>query len=1112
MQKGIDLIADVFFSVLAENPSVQLICVGPVIDLYGKFAALKLEKMMQKYPGRVFSKPHFTVLPPCIFSGAEFALIPSRDEPFGLVAVEFGRKGALGVGARVGGLGQMPGWWFTIESTTTIHLTKQFKSAIRGALASKQDTRAIMRARSLIQRFPVAQWIEDLEKLQSTSINISQKEAQNALSRGVLRYLGDVSGLTTPNTSAPNTRPSSRRNSFSRNNSPFPSQPPTPSALRSMSPAPDRPMTPSQNLGPGHKHQTSDEDANKQNRRQSRSRKRLTKTPPMSRATSVGSMMELDRRNQGAGPGHRPRTSDGSETDVKERRQSRSRRRLTKTPPLSRATSFGSLTDLERRVQDSQRESSQRESWDPRELLRSYEDAPLHGHHHKRSSSASSTHQRRKRRSSIASNDLQRNFSNSQQFPHRGRQRSYSGGHPLDSPPPPIPNLPDNGAVEMYSPKRISPTYENSNAERETAKRISGGAAEKLERRVPKRSLTGNYSTSSNVTMKMFPPPQTPGTYSPGLLSRNNSFFAPPFAPKSSVPASPTAEDSLLEPPSLKKRLSVNSIINSGDSKKEFNLQKVDPFFTDSNSVYYDAFSKKLDSVDAKNSETTLCIEDYLVKSEKRWFSDFHRAKLGMSSANSSSSSVFRLPWTDREEPNFSPAGSRRASFDNELNEFNLSSDYVAPNGLKKFLQKKIGDWQIYCFLLAFGQIIAANSYQITLLTGEYGRADQKLYAIAAIYFLSSWIWWYGFRRIQAFYVLSIPFAIYALAFFVLGLGLFTSGMGTDWVYNVASGLYAMASASGSLYFALNFGTEGGTPTQAWAFRACVIQGCQQLYVAFLWYWGSVSTESGNPKGLITSPAALAGVCWPIAVLMAAIAAVLYLGLPNYYRQKPGKVPSFYTSLFRRKIVVWFFVMVIIQNYFLSAPYNRNWRYLWSSQHASGWSIFLLLLVFFVGVWGLGLYLLAMLSKKHSWVIPIFAVGLGAPRWAQMLWGTSNLGFYVPWGSLATGALLGRTLWLWLGVLDALQGVGFGMILLQTLTRFHIAFVLIAAQAVGSLTTILARATAPNRIGPGDVFPDFAIDYGAGLAKGWFWTALLLQIVICVGFLAFFRKEQLFKP
>lgn len=111
MQKGIDLIADVMPAILEENPHVQLICIGPVIDLYGKFAALKLDVMMKKYPGRVFSKPEFTQLPPFIFSGAEFALIPSRDEPFGLVAVEFGRKGALGIGARVGGLGQMPGWW-----------------------------------------------------------------------------------------------------------------------------------------------------------------------------------------------------------------------------------------------------------------------------------------------------------------------------------------------------------------------------------------------------------------------------------------------------------------------------------------------------------------------------------------------------------------------------------------------------------------------------------------------------------------------------------------------------------------------------------------------------------------------------------------------------------------------------------------------------------------------------------------------------------------------------------------------------------------------------------------------------------------------------------------
>lgn len=137
LQKGVDLIADIFPSILEKYPKTQLICVGPVIDLYGRFAALKLEKLMEKYPKRVFSKPEFTQLPPYIFSGAEFALIPSRDEPFGLVAVEFGRKGALGVGARVGGLGQMPGFWYTVESMTPSHLLQQFKQAIISALECK---------------------------------------------------------------------------------------------------------------------------------------------------------------------------------------------------------------------------------------------------------------------------------------------------------------------------------------------------------------------------------------------------------------------------------------------------------------------------------------------------------------------------------------------------------------------------------------------------------------------------------------------------------------------------------------------------------------------------------------------------------------------------------------------------------------------------------------------------------------------------------------------------------------------------------------------------------------------------------------------------------------
>lgn len=234
-QKGVDLIADVFFSVLKEHTSVQLICIGPVIDLYGKFAALKLSKLAKQFPGRVYSKPEFTMLPPYIFSGAEFALMPSRDEPFGLVAVEFGRKGALCVGSRVGGFGHMPGWWFTVESITSKHLMSQFKAAIKEALASDKETRALMRAYSKMQRFPVAQWVEDLEKLQAKSIATFDKikyRADHSIKHSI-SSASFVSGLrsgrstprpssdlSTPIRNTPSMTPSGSR-AVSRAGSPF---------------------------------------------------------------------------------------------------------------------------------------------------------------------------------------------------------------------------------------------------------------------------------------------------------------------------------------------------------------------------------------------------------------------------------------------------------------------------------------------------------------------------------------------------------------------------------------------------------------------------------------------------------------------------------------------------------------------------------------------------------------------------------------------------------------------------------------------------------------------------------------------------------------------------
>ena len=75
------------------------------------------------------------------------------------------------------------------------------------------------------------------------------------------------------------------------------------------------------------------------------------------------------------------------------------------------------------------------------------------------------------------------------------------------------------------------------------------------------------------------------------------------------------------------------------------------------------------------------------------------------------------------------------------------------------------------------------------------------------------------------------------------------------------------------------------------------------------------------------------------------------------------------------------------------------------------WAIVLLILLFFVVVWIGVLLFFGHLSSTHSWFIPIFAIGLGAPRWCQILWSNSNIGYYLPWaGGPVASALLGRAL------------------------------------------------------------------------------------------------------
>ncbi|KAG2142801.1 uncharacterized protein EDB93DRAFT_1157751 [Suillus bovinus] len=813
-QKGVDLIADVMPSLLEKRPSIQLICIGPVVDLYGRFAAEKLTRLMEMYPDRVYSKLTFTALPPYLFSGADFVLIPSRDEPFGLVAVEFGRKGALGVGSRLGGLGLMPGWWFPVESTSTSHMLSQLSKTIKLALKSTEEERAMLRARSAVQRFPVVEWRQRMEDMHRRSINASRKLAGS--------------------------------NAW---------------------------------------------------------RKADSKTEPSQHA--VPEVEHWNPLNQGL---------------------------------LARPKPAAQSAMLSQRL---------------------------------------------------------------------------------------VPSSPGNQVLTPHNESFLS-SSPCLNINRDSSYTSDTSSSDKEHSR-------HSFATSSRSGYR-------------DLLEKVNETIAQNHRHASDPFLSPTTP---------------SHFRNFGDH------------YLISFAIYVvSEFMQKLQALNSNNSKGELSIEKYLVKSEEAFFERVRRDKL--------SSAASYISWH--------------------------------PESIWSISASKIGSWPLYTIIIALGQILAANSYQMTLLTGRNYQDNIQLYVLSTVFLASSFVWYTMLRLKPSVYVLSAPWLFYGIAFFLIGVPSLSSKLqGTHTILSdIATWSYAVASAAAFIFFGLNFGEEAGAATEVWILRACIVQGSQQIWVAALWYWGS-KLNTATP-GSVT-PWWIIFILWPLSIMSFAFAYLMLYGLPEYYRQTPPKLSNFLETLFRRKLVLWFIASEILRDYWLSGPYGRNWSFLWSVPIPK-WAIMLLVIFFFVGVWALMLYILRSLSKTHTWLLPVFAIGLGAPRWCQTLWGTSSLALYIPWAG-SGGPYLGLSLWLWLGVLDAVQGVGLGMILLQTLSRSHVCSTLAFAQVVGSICVMIARATAPNRIGQGSVFPNLGTwDFSQGLkgspmASAPFWMALVCQIIIVLGYFWFYRKEQL---
>ncbi|EEB09010.2 alpha-1,3-glucan synthase Mok13 [Schizosaccharomyces japonicus yFS275] len=938
MQKGIDLIADLAPTLLEEY-NVQLITIGPVIDLYGKFAAKKLEFLMNRYPGRVFSKPEFTQLPPYIFSGADFVLIPSRDEPFGLVAVEFGRKGALGIGARVGGLGQMPGWWYTVESNATSHLLRQFEQACRQALSSSPNVRAKLRAKSARQRFPVLEWVSKLDRLMNGCIRLSKKCQKQ--------------GSTPLKRSTEKSKPTSGNSDITQT---------LREDLISESENPMEPISESVQVN-----------------------EQKECTSSLIRKGSLGSC---------SGPGHSLVT-------------------LSKPDPL-KAIEEEVILDNQQDVH----ESGGPRCMDPDGI---YQASVVLG---------------------MSQNELGNSGSELQEVddansilepPNRGVLASYR----------------DDDSSEFSTTDNL-PSYCPSEAERPSE------------------------VADAQVTIYRAQPTSPPRDFSSNL--HNDS------------------------------QLSLASVI-SLSGNKEFALSRTDLDFTDSKGRALEYFSTFLEGLTPKTSKEELCIETFLTKMKKEWYDGLRNLKFGLQKPNKLIKKEDEaLLQNNYSAFSFSHVNCEKDDQAEGANQSKNSLPTVGIKGnirIKRFMQRRLGEWPVYTLFLSLGQILAATSFQLTLLTGSAGQSSTQLYII-------------GGRRCRYIAIWFILFILCAYRHFIPNTLCKTAQLCLTYA---ASCVYGMASASGSLYFSLNFGDEGNTGVLSWISRACVVQGLQQVWAACLWYWGSYVDHSIQKEHLFSydmyPTGMVAAIAWPLAIMMIVVGILLVLGLPDFYWEIPGKIPAFYISLLRRKLVLWFIVATVLQNYWLSTLYGRSWKYLWGSVAVDSWKILLMASIFFVFVWTLMLSLLGLKSTTHSWLLPIFGVGLGSPRWLQMMWGTSNIGLYLPWAG-DFGPFAGRLLWLWLGVLDAIQGIGVGMILLQTLTRQHIATTLMTGQIIGTVASLLARATAPNRLGPGPVFIDLTAwdfkDGGQVFANVPFWICLVSQLVVSGGYLLFFRRENLSRP
>ena len=131
--------------------------------------------------------------------------------------------------------------------------------------------------------------------------------------------------------------------------------------------------------------------------------------------------------------------------------------------------------------------------------------------------------------------------------------------------------------------------------------------------------------------------------------------------------------------------------------RRDYKLHKAEPLFTDTTGFYYDVLSARFHNLSGTSSVGLLCIENYLVQSEKERFDRLWVLKLGNS--NRPHPAFLNLS-TGSDDPK-SPRYTVSIKIDDQ-DQLHVQNNLRCSRGLKKAFIRRIGDWPIYSFFIAF--------------------------------------------------------------------------------------------------------------------------------------------------------------------------------------------------------------------------------------------------------------------------------------------------------------------------------------------------------------------------------------------------------------------------